>query len=214
MSGTHQFDRAQRWLALLALLGPVVFAIASIAAGVARTDFSYVTDPNSRLGEVGSPYAPVWNVAVIFLGFSILALGMALYWRLRKSTRVGAAVLALSCVGFVGVGIFSCDPGCPVYGSFSNNMHRVVGLIQIAYLGGIVMISRSLRKNEQWKRFYPYSLATGGVLLIMGLLSFGFSPLNVSQWTGALAWSLSTVGLLWQEVVSIQLLRLSLWRTA
>ncbi len=207
MSGNHPFNRRQKGLAFLALLGPVVFAIASTAAGVARTDFSYVADPNSRLGEVGSVYAPVWNVAVMFLGFSVLGLGLALYWRLGKSSRVGVVVLALSCVGFVGVGVFACDPGCPVSGSFSNNMHRIVGLIQTAYLVGIAIISRSLRKNVQWKRFYPYSVATVGVLMIIGTLSFGFTPLNLSQWTGVLAWSLSTVGLLWQEVVSIQLFR-------
>lgn len=135
LSGSDEevWDAAARACGLAA----VAFAVATpLVAGALTPHYDRCAQFISELGAVGAPHAS-W---VRFAGFlptgvlGVLFAGLSL--RTARDLRARWGLLLFSGVGwaYVVAAVFPCDPGCPVSGSASQQIHSAFGLVE--YLGG------------------------------------------------------------------------------
>jgi hypothetical membrane protein len=208
----HTRPSLRATLALGGIAGPVLFTLLVVLRGLLWPEYSHLRSPISALAA--GPYGWVQNVSFIATGalLAICALGLQLVLASRSSSVLGPALLASGGLGLIGAGIF---PATDATGAFSREIEHVVAAA-IAFLGaalGLVVTSRSLTLAAEWRRYAPYTLATGiGVLLIF-LVTFALAappeaPLH--SWLGLLQrvtvffWFTCTV------VLAIQLWRSSM----
>jgi Protein of unknown function (DUF998) len=105
----------RRALALIGMIGPVLYILLVTALGLLSEGYDPVRDTQSELGAVDSPYQGLMNIAGFMgLGVSILAFSAAYFLLLRKGfvTTLAAGLLAIAGVGMVVVGFFPCDASC------------------------------------------------------------------------------------------------------
>src|SRR5262245_52325693 len=99
-----------RWLAACGVVTSVLDMLVTLALAALDPQYSHSRQYISELGEVGRPYAALFNAwcivyGVLFTGFAV-ALGRGLNSRLVLS-----ALLAMAASSAAG-GAFPCDPGC------------------------------------------------------------------------------------------------------
>ncbi|NYT00478.1 MAG: DUF998 domain-containing protein [Methanocellales archaeon] len=199
----------QRILAICGIVGPIVYTSIMIAIGLLRPGYNHLTQPMSELGEVGGPNAIIMNTAgFMLLGFFIIAFAFGLHRGMNEGegSKVGPALIAMSGIGWIAVGLFHVDPKSAEI-SFTSMMHisgaMIVGLgFSIAPFA----IARRSRKDHRWASYRPYSLSTGILTAILGLV---FIFAGIEEYMGALQRIVTGVPLIWIEVMAIRLLRLS-----
>lgn len=118
--------------AALALVTPLV-------GGLLDPSYDHCAQYISELGESGAPDAPLVNFGG-FLPIGLFALGFALLsaFAIARTRRQRAGFLFLSSVGWAYLGsvLFPCDPGCPLTGSATQQVHSTLGVVE--YLGGAI----------------------------------------------------------------------------
>lgn len=110
----------------------------------------------------------------------------------------------------IGGGIFPCDPGCvPV--SLVGTMHEIVSMIGFpAIIIALFALSQQLKHSKIWQSYRIYSIITGvftAILVPVYLLEV------LKPWNGAIQRVMLGILLLWMEVITIKLLRISTTRT-
>ena len=192
--------------ALAGVLEPVWFLGGSIVFGGLRPGYD-MGHAISELGQQGSAYAVVWNVA----GFG----GAALLW-LLYAFALGAALgrgwlfrlTAFQALTMAASGTFGCDPGCPlVMSSWQGWTHTAVGLSVFAVTCVIPLVaSRTFRPRAEWRSLASVSLIVGVVLV--GLFIAGpivFRADQVGYWQRL---TLLIAGA-WQAAAALRLWRVS-----
>jgi hypothetical protein len=208
--------QAARWLALGAIIGPILFTLAWIILGVlqpaTQTDYGVmggisgaISNPISGLG-IG-PNALLFNVVGFVLSGLMTFVGVvAVFQTTQASGRaaqraVCAVLLALSPLGMALAGIFTLKS--------SVMLHSVAALVGfLAAIVGFVAAGFYFRETPRWRRFgngllvaAPLSLA----LMVAYFLSFNIATvaagngvaglterifiLEVHAWYVALGWS-------------------------
>ena len=142
----------------------------------------------------------------MLLGLFIIAFSLGLHRGINEGSKIGPALIAMSGAGWIAVGLFHVDPNS-VDVSLMSMLHvsgaMIVGLgFSIAPFA----IARRSRKDYRWASYRPYSLATGILTAILGLI---FIFVRMEDWMGALQRMSVGIPLLWIEVMAIRLLRLS-----
>jgi len=204
-----QPHRASVLLAICGVLGPILYTIVLVTVGFLHPGYNHARQLISELGAVGAPNAMIMNLAGFsLLGILTIAFSFGLYLNMKDgiSSKIGLAFLVVSGVGQIAVGFFPCDPGC-VNVSFTGIMHVVSA--RILWIGMVIAqfaIAQPFRNDPKWERYWGYTLATGLVTLIIGIM-LGF--VVIEGWTGALQRVFNGVRLLWIEIIAIRLLRLS-----
>lgn len=197
----------QRMLAICGIVGPILYTIVLIIIGLLRPGYNHLTQPMSELGEVGGPNAIIMNtVGFMLLGVLIIAFAFGLHRGINEGSKIGPALIAMSGAGWIAVGLFHVEPNSMDV-SLTGMLHvsgaMIVGLgFSIAPFA----IARRSRKDYRWASYRPYSLATGMLTTILGLI---FIFVRIEGWIGALQRIAVGVPLLWIEVIAIRLLRLS-----
>ena len=148
--------------------------------GFLSSDYNSISNYLSELGAVGAEYSRV----VSYFGFLPTAFSVLFITLLLQSnfsnTRLSRAGFLLVWIGYFigyfGAFIFPCDFGCPSEGSFSQNMHMILGLISYLIAPvGLILLGIGLRKDPM----IIHSLASFIATFIF-LLGF-FMMLNPSQ---------------------------------
>lgn len=158
---------------VLAVLTAATAAGVPIYFGRRKPGYSHLRHTISELGEIGSPV----GASVSHVGF--VATGVLLWCFLLVCVRVlpdGSAkdvILPLALVGggYVGGGIFRCDPGAPLFGSWRTNLHNLFGALQyIGAAGAFSMFSLS-------RFWYPLSelMTYAGTVVLLCLCAVSFS---------------------------------------
>jgi uncharacterized membrane protein len=194
-------------LALAGVLEPIWFLGLSVVFGGMRPGYE-LGHAISELGQQGSAYAVVWNVAgfggaaLLYLLYA-LALGAALGrgWLFRL-TAFQALTMAAS-------GTFGCDPGCPpVMSSWQGWAHTVAGLAVFVVTCIIPLVAwRTFLPRAAWRSLALVSLVVGVVLVglfIAGPIFFGTTD-RVGFWQRL---TLVTAGA-WQAAVALRVWRLT-----
>lgn len=163
--------------------GPLVFAVAVIAAGALRPGYSHLDQFMSELGETGGRGAWVMNAGFVVTGLLIAAFGVALA-DVAPRTRLGiagAVLVAAFGLGTTAAGLFSCDPGCPDrHVSWHATLHHLVSLVGfLAAIAGAAVWAARFRQLGAWRAWWPHSAATSGVALVLlgAVIGRGHGPL-------------------------------------
>ena len=207
-SGTRP-ESTQRILAICGIVGPILYTIVVFTIGLLRPGYNYLTQHISELGEVGGPNAIIMNTAgFMLLGVLMIAFALGLHRGINEGegSKIGPALIAMSGAGWIAVGLFQVDPNS-VNVSFTGMMHGLGAMaIGLGFSIAPFAIARRSKKDRRWESYRIYSLATGVVTVIIGLV-FIFG--GIEGWMGALQRIVIGVPLLWIEFMAIQLLRLS-----
>lgn len=133
-------------LVLLAVIGPPYYIALTVALGRLWVGYDPISQTQSELGAVDSPYRLLMNVGgFMVLGLSILAFSASYSLLLRRvlAKTFAAGLLVVAGVGMVAVGFFPCDPGC-IDVTPAGRMHSLlsapgaIGLPAAAVLSAVV----------------------------------------------------------------------------
>ena len=97
--------------------------------GWLKGDYNHVAQYTSELNATGTAWA--WQIGALGFVFGLLA--FALLWvaapiaPVTGVSRVGYWLLTAEPVVWIGSALAPCDPGCPIEGSLSQNIHNLLG---------------------------------------------------------------------------------------
>lgn len=148
--------------------------------GFLSSDYNSMSHYISELGAVGAEYSRIINYfGFLPTAFSALIITLLLQSKFSNTrlSRVGFLLVGIGYfIAYFGAFIFPCDFGCPSEGSFSQNMHMILGLISYLITPvGLILLGIGLRKEPM----IIHSLASFVATFIF-LLGF-FMMLNPSQ---------------------------------
>jgi Protein of unknown function (DUF998) len=167
--------RIARWLALGAVVGPILFTVAWIvlgaispgytAWGITFAPYSPIVQPISGLGL--GPTAPYMNAAFVLCGVFLLIGVAGIFLTLAEIGPVArwvcGALLALSALGIAMDGVFTLE---------SFFLHFVgFGLGCGAAALGFFALGLALRRVPRWRRFGAWLLVAGPLTLALLILS-------------------------------------------
>jgi hypothetical protein len=174
-SGARHTRRIAHWLALGAVIGPILFTGAWVvlgaispgytAWGITFAPYSPIVQPISGLG-LGLT-APYMNAAFVFCGFSLL-LGVAGIF--LSLTEIGAVtrwtcaiLLTISALGIALCGVFTLE---------TFFLHLIgVGLAFAGAALGFFATGLALRRVPRWRRFGNWLVLAGPLTLALIVLS-------------------------------------------
>ena len=177
MSERKQENRLLLILSVLLFLSGVLLPE---LIGFLSFDYNSMSNYLSELGAVGAEYSKIINYfGFLPIAFSALIITLLLQSKFSNTrlSRVGFLLVGIGYfIGYFGAFIFPCDFGCPSEGSFSQNMHMILGLISYLITPvGLILLGIGLRKEPM----IIHSLASFVATFIF-LLGF-FMMLNPSQ---------------------------------
>ena len=148
--------------------------------GFLSSDYNSISNYLSELGAVGAEYSRVVNYfGFLPTAFSVLFITLLLQSNFSNTrlSRAGFLLVGIGYfIGYFGAFIFPCDFGCPSEGSFSQNMHMILGLISYLIAPvGLILLGIGLRKDPMIIHSLVSFIAT-----FIFLLGF-FMMLNPSQ---------------------------------
>ena len=177
MSERKQENRLLLILSVLLFLSGVLLPE---LIGFLSFDYNSMSNYLSELGAVGAEYSRIINYfGFLPIAFSALIITLLLQSKFSNTrlSRIGILLVGIGYfIGYFGAFIFPCDFGCPSEGSFSQNMHMILGLISYLITPvGLILLGIGLRKEPM----IIHSLASFVATFIF-LLGF-FMMLNPSQ---------------------------------
>ena len=175
-------------LALAGLVAPLWFTTLVIVQGRLQPDYSHVAMPVSALAAW--PAGWIQNLNFFVSGGLLIAFAIGLHLGIRPTRRgaVGIGLLLASGVGNEVAGLF---PWRMINGVPTESASHVVGAL-LSFLGasiGLMVVSRRMAADPQWRGLANYTLATGGAMLLLFVALAAFAiddetPLH--PWAGLL----------------------------
>lgn len=167
-------------LATLALMCIAYFVLAIIALHFLRPDVNPIRRPTSEyaVGEYGF----LMTTAFFSMSVASFTLLLGLYKGVRRpaQSRIGLVLLGIWGVGVLVAMTFPINPEGTQLTTIST-IHRINGpLIFLCLTLGTNLISRRLRRDENWQSFYHTALTLSLIMLVM----FIITVVNVAAKTG------------------------------
>lgn len=186
-----------RALAWCGVIAPLLRLGLILVLGSLHPGYSQPRDFISELGAQGAPFALAMNAGISLGGLLVTLFSVALYRACNSSPLAlgGAALLALSGLAFIAVGLFPCDPGCSLRApSPVMRVHLLAGMIAMTTQSaaplalGLRFVTDSRRRSYALVSLACGIVAAGALLLLFGQgsrLSFpGFVQKLVQAATG------------------------------
>jgi hypothetical membrane protein len=159
-------QRSLTVLALAGMIGPALFTILVIAQGLLLPAYSHVAMPISALAAWPTGWIQVLNFCVT--GALLIAFVVGLHLGVRPTRRglLGVVLLVASGCGIIGAGLF---PWVMVDGVPTETpAHVVAAITAFACTGlGLIVVSRRMNADPEWRDLAGYTLSTGIVVLIL-----------------------------------------------
>lgn len=178
-SAAQASPQATRWLALGAVVGPVLGTLAWIVLGFLRPGYSPVSQQISALG-IG-PNGAFMDVALMLNGLLCIVAMIAVFQGLKNELGTAVrwtctALLLLSPFGLLWIGIFTMN---------TLALHLVGA--QLAFTTPIIALPIAgfvLRRVPNWQRFGTWMMVIGGPLTLALLIGFIMSVPVSERLTG------------------------------
>jgi len=148
-------------MSVLALATLSYLAVAVLGLAAVRVDYSHVRDTISQLGESRARFGQLTSLAVFLPVGAALSVLSYLALSLDRDVALLAACLA---VGYLGAGLFRCDPGSPSRGTWRQQVHNACGRVE--YLGGAYALYRLAVQSG------PLSFAPAAVVVLVSSVTF------------------------------------------
>lgn len=198
-------------LAIAGIIGPVWFATLVIVQGILQPDYSHVAMPISALAAWPTGWMQNLNFLVTATLTAAFAIGVHGAIRPTRFGLVGIALVLASCVGLLVVGLF---PWINVNGVPTETPPHAVGAVLTfsAASIGLMILSRRMAGDPQWRGLSSYVLATGIAMLILFIIVGGFAleegtPFH--RWVGLVQRVLVAIWLICMMVISRRALRIA-----
>ncbi|MDQ3733409.1 MAG: DUF998 domain-containing protein [Actinomycetota bacterium] len=198
---TAQTREVARWLALGAVVGPILFTVAWVVLGFISpgytlfgtliAPYSPISQPISGLGL--GPTAPYMNAAFVIVGVLLLLGVLGIFHTMSDPGRAGTgractALLALSPVGLVVAGIFDLE---------AIVLHLVGFLLGVATpVVSFLAAGLFLRGIPSWRRFGNWLILASPLTMVLVVVFFlTFDPVAAGEGIGAAGLTQRLVGL-------------------
>jgi hypothetical membrane protein len=194
-----------RQLALAGIAGPAAFAVATVISAPFNEGYSHVRSFISELAAEGSDARVLMTIGFVALGVCILVFAWSVR-RLRPATGALALVIALSGVGTLMAGTFSCDAGCPAKGEMSTHqeLHNVSSIITFSAWIVIPLLAGWQLRGTRMARL---SVALGVVELAIALVLQTYNDRQPDDPVGLLQRALLLVLFAWFVLTALELRR-------
>lgn len=198
-------------LALAGIIAPFWFITLVVVQGILQPDYSHIAMPISALAAWPAGWMQNVNFFVVAVLNAAFIIGVHNGMRPTRFGMAGTALLLVSCVGLVVAGLF---PWINVNGVPTETSPHVVGAV-LTFSGastGLMILSRRMAADPQWRSLSGYVLATGTVMLALFIVVGGFAvdegtPFH--PWAGLLQRMLVAVWLACMMVMAHRALRVS-----
>ena len=148
---------------MLAILSAVLAAAVPIYYGSRIPGYSHLRHTISELGEIGSPVAE----RVSYLGFIAIGISLWLFLIIAANLLPHQSdvffMLSLVGAGYVGGGVFRCDPEAPFIGSWRTTLHNIFGALEYVGAAGAFL---ALKRSEFWSPLSEVMSYAGGIVFI------------------------------------------------
>ena len=173
--------------AVAGVIGPILFAIVTIALGYLWTGYDPLTNQISELGAINAPTTQLQalNFAILGILTIVFAIGLTVQDGRFRSTSVLVGIYGLGTLLVAGL---PCDPGCSFHStSLVQTAHSLDALISFIVLAiAPLFFWRSSKTIPAWTRVSVWSLrvALGSILLLVAYLAI--TVLSLSPYVGLL----------------------------
>lgn len=195
-------------LALAGIVAPFMLGLADIIAALSSPEYDWARDSISSLAL--TPMGWLQTIGFLFSGLLVEVFVVGLFLSIRRRWGFGFSIGVLVCFGFglLLIGAFQTDPsGAP--DTIEGTIHSITAIVVFSiFPAACLLISPSLRSDPYWKGFFPYTIVTSVLALVL-LIMHLWLPEELS-WFGLCERILVANMVIWVEVMAIQLLRLSL----
>ncbi len=199
-----------RVFSLSGILAPPTIIIVIIVAGLLTPGYNQLTDTISSLSDQSSKTPQLLTVGFVVYGVLMIGFSYALSLNLRHGIRAYVAWFMLTLYGICMIlaGVFQNSPGgnnavLNTEGFFHN---AVIITSCLSMLLGMWMFAGSVYKRPSWFGFTWFTIAASFMGLVLSII---FIVQSYVPLAGLLQRFFYCVILLWIEVVSIWLFRLS-----
>ncbi len=190
----------------------VLFGLLFYTLGAAiKPGYSSLSQFISELNATGT----AWAQELGYFGFIPLGLLFgAFLWvagpfaQVRDASRVGWLLLCLQPLSFIAVAFAPCDVGCPLEGSYSQELHNLQGLV--AYFGtaaGLVLVSFAppLQSSSAFGRYLLRLSGAVFLIVFVVMLSPEVAPIRGAlQRTADAFLAASLLVIAWQVVREVE----------
>jgi hypothetical membrane protein len=162
--------------AIAGILAPIIYFCMIVILGALEPNYSHLTKMMSLLGGVQGIRGWLFNIGIATTGMLVALFAIGLHQSIndKKRSKVGPVLLILGGLGLILAGIFHCDLNC-------NNVvveKDFIGLIHIltSFIAGTCLsiapffIFGRFGKSSNWKNYATYTLVTGIIANIPGII--------------------------------------------
>jgi hypothetical protein len=160
-------------------MGALLFAIASILAGLGIEGYNPIKQYISESYAAGMPYTVIWQYFFICSGILLFFFGIiaAQCFPKRSNTKVWFFLFAIFYgIGTLLTGIYPCDAGCyldPENPRISQFIHNTVGTLTYAVVPFCILaLSYAFSKLKLSKKLTVFSAICGTLCLLFVVLLF------------------------------------------
>jgi hypothetical membrane protein len=198
-------------LIIACICAPVLFLLAASVIGKVQDGYDPIRDTISQLA-LGS-YGWLQTSVFIVFGLLLLVLAQRLYQAIKRNINVKIAVSLLVAVAFglVLVGIFPTDPPDVLDRTVRGLLHGTAAYgVTLLFPFISLLFAVGMKNDPRWKVFYRYSLAAGGLGIVLPILNVVVPDISLS--CGLYERLVALNGFAWLEAVSIRVFLLCLRR--
>ncbi len=206
-TSTQRLDAQSRLRLSAGIVGPLLYVITWVVAGMAIEGYSPARDAISELGALGARTAPAMSAGFVLFGLAALPFAAEVDRRLPGRGGGVRAAMVVCGLATVGAAALPCSAGCPGPGStLTDTGHSVVATVgYLALMGAPLLVAGRLRGRAGWSGVARWSLAAG-VLGSLGLLAWALG-LAGPDWGGGLQRAFNTLADVWWAGLGVVLLR-------
>jgi hypothetical protein len=154
----------------IAGVGPLLFFAVATVEGALRAGYDPIAQPISALALGPRGWVQELNFALLTASFFSFAAVLRSEFRRGVSSVAGPGVIVIMAIGLVLSGAFTMDvPGGPV--TLAGRLHLTGGFLIFPWMPvALLLMARRFRRDESWRPYFEYTLATG--LLCLATIAF------------------------------------------
>ncbi len=150
----------------------IAYAASFYFVGAAiKPGYSQIANFISEYNATGTPHAELLTYAgfgAVTVLLAAFLVAVAPYVRARGVGRIGFHLLWAAPASYALGFAFPCDAGCPLEGSFSQQMHNWLAIVAYAGTGlALMLLSRASVLASEAKWAPPFLLASGAAWIVM-----------------------------------------------
>jgi hypothetical membrane protein len=194
---------------------PIIYFSMIFILGLLEPDYSHMTKMMSFLGGVQGIRGLSFNIGIATVGILVALFSIGLHQTIngKNKSKAGVILLISGGLGLIFSGIFHCNLNCAnviVENNYIGSIHMLS-----AFIAGLSLsiapffIYGRFKKDPIWKKYATYTLVTGIIANIPGIIFWVTLATTRLPGIEGLLQRLGIVFVfIWMEIVSLKMLKL------